>query len=154
MSGGGGGYDKLHGTAARSSAARRGDRVLESYYLLTPVFWVMDALWQAPVRAAGIESRAVRWTYYAALVAIGLVCRLRPRWAPLLALAEGSGNLLMLMLAILLPIWGAAADPAAQGGQLMGSWGLANVFVVGLMTIYAIKRAEWQLWARSGRRAP
>lgn len=125
----------------------------EVYYFLTPVFWLMDVLLEAPIRAAAIESTPGRWTYYVLLVGIGVVCHLRPGWSAFLGLLEGSGNLLLLILSILLPIWNAAVELPA-GGDVIGMTQLANFALVAPMTVLAIKRAEWGLVAgASGHRS-
>jgi hypothetical protein len=108
------------------------------------LFWAADVLLHAPIRVAGIDSEPGRWAYYAGLVAIGIACRLRPRWAPFLALFEGSGNLLLLILSVLLPIWGATVDPMGATPGI-GRWEVANFALVAPFTVWAIKRAEWAI---------
>ncbi len=128
-------------------SARAGeDRLFELYYLLTPGFLLVDVLMGLPVRAAAIESTGWRLAYYALLVGIGVWCRLRPRWAHALGLVEGSVNLLLLLLSVLLPIWNAAIELPA-GGEVVGLAGVLNLALVGSMTVLAMKRSERALWA-------
>jgi hypothetical protein len=127
-------------------AARPVD-VFTAYYLLTPLFWLLDVAVEAPLRAAAIAPGGARRAYYLALLATGVVCWLRPRWAPFLALIEGSGTLLLLVLAILLPVWDLAAGLEA-GGPVIALPQVANFAIVASMTVFSIKRAEWALFHR------
>lgn len=132
---------------ASPTLARGGPGPFQAYYLLTPVFWVSDVLFHAPIRVAGIGPESWRWAYYAGLVAIGVACRLWPRSAPFLALVEGSGNLLLLILSVLLPIWDATLEPMAAAPGIDG-WAVANFVLVAPFTVLAIKRAEWAIARR------
>ena len=78
---------------------------LTLYYLATPLFALLDLAFGLPVRAVGLESAGQRGLYYAAVFALGWVMRGRPRLAPWLAMLESAGNLALLMIAVLLPIW-------------------------------------------------
>ena len=76
------------------------------YYLLgTGVFWLIDVVLSAPIRAAVIGRPALRYGYYLGLLLIGMAVKLWPRSGPLLGLFETSVNLLLLVLSIMLPYW-------------------------------------------------
>ena len=81
------------------------NRLLTGYYLATPAFWLLDLLVQAPIRAAALEQPGWRFTYYVFAFACGLLCRWRPRLAPVVGMAESSVNVLLLVLSVLLPIY-------------------------------------------------
>ena len=85
-------------------AARWRARALEVYYLASPLFAVIDIVLDAPVRAAAIPDRQLRYAYYAATLACGVLCHLRPRLAPYIGIGESSVNLLLLVLGVMLPI--------------------------------------------------
>ncbi len=80
------------------------ERALEGYYLAAPLFAVLDVVFDAPVRAAAIPDRRLRYAYYAATLACGVACHLRPRLAPHIGIGESSVNLLLLVLGVMLPI--------------------------------------------------
>ena len=127
-------------------------RVLEVYYLATPLFFLVDLVWQAPIRVAGIESQSWRYAYYAALVAFVILGRARPALRPLIGLTESSINLLLLILSIMLPIWGMAdlvfTDQPVP--PLFPPAKLWNFVLVAPMVVISIKLNEHALfsWAR------
>lgn len=90
-----------------------GLRVLVGYYLLTPLFALVDLAGWAPIRVAGLERPEARLGYYAGIFTLGLVARRWPRVAPALGITESTVNLFLLILAVLGPLWGLVGDPAA-----------------------------------------
>jgi hypothetical protein len=99
-------------------AARRMDPLV-TYYLATPVFAVADFYLGAPVRVAGLEDPNQRAYYYAALMVCGVVGRLRPGSVPWIGMLESAVNVLLLVLAIMLPIWN-LPTAFASGEELVG----------------------------------
>lgn len=91
---------------------RRGSPVawLTGYYLATPLFALADAALSFSVRAAAIQSAPLRFAYYALLLGLGLLGRARPRMASWIGMLESAFSLTLLLLAVLLPIWGAEPD--------------------------------------------
>ncbi len=81
------------------------NRLLTSYYLATPAFWLLDLLAHVPIRAAGLEQPGWRIAYYLFAFGCGLLCRWRPRVSPVVGMAESSVNILLLALSVLLPIF-------------------------------------------------
>ena len=88
-------------------------RALAGYYLAAPLFLAIDLLFDAPIRAAAIPDRSLRYGYYALTLLCGLVAYLRPRAAPLVGMSECSINLLLLVLGVMMPIFEAPARAAA-----------------------------------------
>lgn len=88
-----------------------GLRVLVGYYLLTPVFALLDWLGAAPFRVAALERLETRLAYYGMIFLIGLAARNWPRAAPFLGAGESVVNLFLLILAVLGPLWGLIDDP-------------------------------------------
>lgn len=88
-----------------------GLRLLIGYYLLTPVFALLDWLGVAPFRVAGLEGLDTRLTYYGAIFLIGVAARSWPRSAPFLGAGESVVNLFLLILAVMGPLWGLIDDP-------------------------------------------
>lgn len=90
--------------------------LLPAYYLATPLLALPDLAFGVPVRVAGLERVSHRLVYYAAVFAVGLVMRARPRLAPWLGMGESALNLTLLMAAVLVPVWSLAEAPAPAGG--------------------------------------
>lgn len=80
-------------------------RLLVGYYLATPAFALADVLGVAPFRVAGLEGSGVRWGYYGVAFLLGLACRRWPAATPWVAMGESAVNLLLLLIAFLVPIW-------------------------------------------------
>ena len=101
---------------ARAAGTRRpAGGFLTAYYLATPVFVVLDAMFGAPVRVASLSDPVERAVYYGVLMALGILCRTHPRVAPWVGMGESAVNILLLVLAVLLPIW-SAPDVVLAGG--------------------------------------
>lgn len=94
-------------------------RLVEGYYLATPLFVLVDVYLSAPIRVAALGDSGLRWPYYAAVFGCGAVCHWKPSWAPGVGMFESSLNLLLLTIAILSPIWG-ALERIETGAPLQG----------------------------------
>ncbi|HSG08584.1 MAG TPA: hypothetical protein VLA36_09505 [Longimicrobiales bacterium] len=103
------------------------------YYLATPLFGVADLVFHAPVRLSSVLPEDARLAYYAAVFFLGVICLLRSGATPWVGMLESSGNLLILLLAILLPIWNLPLILAEGGDAELGltAWSLANALVCG-----------------------
>lgn len=135
-------------------ARRFGGRIVEAYYLATPLFFLGDLIFDAPVRAAAFQTAAWRYAYYVLLLGLGLLCRFRPRLAPLVGMGESAANLLLLILSIMLPIWGMAdlvlADEPVTGAPTVAQ--LVNFVLAGGMAIISFKQNEGAFYREIGRR--
>jgi hypothetical protein len=90
-------------------------RFIATYYLLTPLFWLIDWTYGANVRVVALQdSEGWRALYYVLCMAGGLALWVRPLWSDLLGLLECSIALLLLILGILLPYWRLADQIAAD----------------------------------------
>ena len=75
--------------------------VLRWYYLATPLFWLVGAIWGVNVRVAFLDDFPVgRNAYYLICSALGIVMLRAPTYARRLALAESAANLGFLMLSV------------------------------------------------------
>ena len=91
--------------------------VVRLYYLATPAFAVADWL-GANVRATGLAGHPEwRAGYYVACTLAGVLLHLRPRWTATVGLTEASVNVLLLVLAVMLPYFD-AVSAAASGDEL------------------------------------
>jgi hypothetical protein len=92
---------------------------VRAYYLATPLFALADWL-GANVRAVGLAGHPEwRAGYYTACTLAGVLLHLQPRWAAGIGLLEASANVLLLVLAVVLPYLDAVASVAA-GGTAIG----------------------------------
>ncbi len=133
--------------------ARGGADPLVLYYLATPLFAVLDAVAGWPVRVAALPGGGWRWFWYLVLLLLGLLCRARPRWTPLVGMTESSVNLTFLFLSILLPIWGMPAGDLESAGPVdFGPVRIVNVLLSGGALILAFHRSQWEL--RQGLESP
>ncbi len=95
------------------------NRLLRAYYLATPAFMVMDRLWGTDLRVSFLDGAPhIKYAYYAACFALGIVMMRAPLLAPVGAMIESGINVLLLSLSVLLPYYRAidavaAGEPAA-----------------------------------------
>ena len=108
----------------------------------TLVFWAIDIVLSAPIRAAFLGRSGLRWGYYGALLLIGVAGRQWPRTALPLALLEGSVNLVLLVLSIMLPVWGVLDQIESHQPLSLGftPWTFVNVALTGGALIYFLRR--------------
>jgi hypothetical protein len=125
------------------------------YYLASPLFGVADLAFHAPLRVSLVLPVNARVGYYAAVFLLGVLCLLRPGATPWVGMVESAGNLLILMLGILLPIWSLASDPSTVAGGVVGlnGWGAANALLAGGMLTLAFRSHHRQALARPARRS-
>lgn len=74
----------------------RGLRIaVMALYLLTPIFWLLDALGYADLRLPNMldSHAAARWTYYGVLTLLGIGMTLLPRLIGTFAVLESAINL-------------------------------------------------------------
>lgn len=139
---------------AEPGAAGR-ERLLEAWYLASPLFLVADAAWGVGVRAAFLPTTGLRAIYYLLAFGCGLLLRARPRLAPALGMAESALNILLLTVAVLLPYQQALdavlADrpipPAALSPPIL-SYALS-----GAVLLFSFYRAQARLGLASPRRS-
>jgi hypothetical protein len=80
---------------------------------------VLDALFGLDFRAPGLKSPELRYLYYGLCLLCALACYWRSRYDALIAIAESSVNLLILLAGVMIPIvrlGDLAGDTAASPG--------------------------------------
>ncbi len=128
-------------------AARPARSWIEVYYLATPLFALADWL-GANVRAVGLAGHPeIRAGYYVICTVAGALVHVRPSWSAGVGLLESSANVLLLVLAVLLPYYDAVASVAAGGGT--GALPMTPAFLANFL----ISGAVWtSVFYRSVRR--
>ena len=117
-------------------------RLLQLYYLITPIFLIVDLL-GAPIRMAALTQNW-RVGYYVAAFVLGMIMRRRPALAAPLGLLESSLNILLLVLSIMLPIW-AVYDQALAGAPLelgLGPATFVNFLLAAPIAVVTFRRRQ------------
>jgi hypothetical protein len=102
---------------------------IRRYYLLTPLFIVLDALFGLDFRVSGLASPELRYLYYGLCLLCALACYWRNRYSALIAIAESSANLLILMASIMIPI----ARPGDFAGDSAASVGISGDHLINFL---------------------
>ena len=87
---------------------RRSVGFVSGYLLGTPLFLIVDLLFDAPFRVAALQDSNTRFLYYGVAFGCGMLSRARPRLEPWIGMGESAFNILLLILAIIMPIWDVA----------------------------------------------
>lgn len=119
-----------------------GQAWLPLYYLGgTALFWLIDVILSAPIRAAFIGRPGMRYAYYLGLLGIGIVVKLYPRSGPLLGVLETSTNLLLLVLSIMLPYW-SLLDQVETGPLTLPftPWTFVNFGITGAILVTMLQK--------------
>ena len=101
----------------------------------------------APIRAAGVESLALRLAYYGGAFALGWIMLSRPALVPWLTMGESAVNLTLLMASVLVPIWSMAQTMDMSAVEELPSRVL-NLVLSGSALVYSFYAGQ----ARAGRR--
>ncbi len=75
-----------------------GPRLIQAYYLATPLFFLVDVFLSFPIRVSALADPGLRYLYYAFALGCGVATRVRPKVGPYVGLAESSLNILLLVL--------------------------------------------------------
>ena len=100
-------------------------RLIQGYYLGTPLFFLADVFWGWRVRLAdGVGDWTFRCIYYGFCFLCAFLCMKWPRLAPLVGVGESSVNVLLLVLGVLLPVI-QAPGRVLRGEPVVGLFTLA-----------------------------
>lgn len=91
-------------------------RLIQTYYLASPLFLVIGWWWGMEIRVTFIPDLRLRFLYYLLLSGLGLLTHFRPASAPWVALGESTLNLFLIMAWILIPLYG--MSEALEGGAV------------------------------------
>lgn len=111
-----------------------GPRVLQAYYLASPVFFL--AHWQLgfDLRAAFLDSTGWMVVYYTVCLGLGLLAWRRPALAPLVGVAESSVNFALLILSVALPVLTAGSlilEGREWAPPFEGPWDVLSFLFIG-----------------------
>lgn len=133
---------------------RSGIGFFTGYLLGTPVFLLIDVLFHAPIRIAALQGSNVRFAYYGVAFALGLLARARPSIEPWVGMGETAFNILLLVLAIMIPIWN-LPDALLANEPLVGPFDtipLTNFGLSGSILLVGYYRSQARAFSR--RRPP
>jgi heme A synthase len=123
-----------------------GGRWIRRYYLLTPLFIVLDVLFGLNVRVSGLASPELRYLYYGLCLLCALACYWQSRYSALIAIAESSVNLLILLAGVMIPIvhlGDLAGDAAANAG--ISGYNVINFLLSGGILLSVFYSAQDEL---------
>jgi hypothetical protein len=129
-------------------------QLLQFYYLATPLFFLVDLLWEAPIRVAFVEDVSIRYSYYLLCLLCGGLCYRRPRMAPLVGLFESSLNILLLVLSALLPLYRLPEQILTEEvvTNPITSTRITNFCLSGLILVISFRSREIALGAMRGQK--
>ena len=109
------------------------NHIFRIYYLGTPLFMLADYLLGFPMRVAGIEEPGLRLIYYLFCIGCAVALWLWPVRTILLALAESSINIFLLIYSVMAPIFhlGSALTSGEPMPEIITSAGLINFIIAG-----------------------
>jgi hypothetical protein len=142
------------GVCRREEELLRKLRLIQGYYLASPLFWLMGFWWGWEIRVTFLPDPRLRFGYYVVLSVLGLLTHFRPSSAPWVALGESTLNLFLILAWILLPIYalpdtlggGGAVGVPYTPGEVLVNGGLAgSVFLVGFYQAQSaiLERFPW-----------
>jgi fumarate reductase subunit D len=121
-------------------------KLIRAYYLATPLFVVLDALFGITFRASGLTLAEYRYLYYGFCLLCALGCFLQVRYSALIAIAESSVNLLILLLGIMLPVIQLGDLPGeADAAILINSDNILNFMITGIVLVCVFHAAQREL---------
>jgi hypothetical protein len=105
------------------------------YYLATPVFFLADLLWDAPVRASFIGDPRVRYAYYAACFGCGIVMWQSKTYTKRIGIVECLVNFTMVIFSIMVPVINAPDAILAGADRVYDPAHPINAGLSGLMLL-------------------
>lgn len=119
-------------------------RLVILYYVATPLFALLDLGGGVNLRLAGLEGHTVlRVVYYLLCAACAGVAWRRPRWAPVIGLAEGTLTITLLILGVMLPIVTLPSTIDTEGAVRLAAQlpeAVANLVLSGTVWIVSLIR--------------
>jgi len=121
-------------------------RLIQLYYLCTPLFFMVDAGLGLELRAGFLDEAGGRYGWYALCFGLGLVVWWWPVAAPGVALLESALNFMLLCVAVLAPVFQFSPEAMDTAGQIgLSGQRLAAFVLVGTACIVSFHLALRQL---------
>ncbi len=121
-------------------------KLIRAYYLVTPLFVILDILFGFTFRASGLTLPEYRYLYYGFCLLCALGCFFQVRYTALIAIAESSVNLLILLLGIMLPVIHLGNLQGETGAAiLINSDNILNFMITGLVLVGVFHAAQREL---------
>jgi hypothetical protein len=119
---------------------------IRRYYLLTPLFIVLDVRFGLSFRVSGLTTPELRYLYYGLCLLCALACYWQNRYSALITMAESSVNLLILLAGVTLPIvrLGDLAGDAPASAGISGD-NLLNFLLSGGLLLAVFYSAQQDL---------
>jgi len=73
-------------------------RLVWFYYVITPLFLLVELLWGIDFRVPALLSMPMRYFYYTCCFGCGAACFLRPRFTPVIAFVESTINVILIFV--------------------------------------------------------
>lgn len=129
---------------------------LTRYLLGTPLFVLLDIAFDAPVRVAALQHSNLRFGYYGFAFACGILAHARPALEPWVGMGESAVNILLLVLAVMVPIW-SLPDALMANAPLVGPFdkvSLINFVISGTVLVVGFYGAQARSQAARARPPP
>jgi len=112
------------------------------FYLATPVFVLLDLIFDWDIRVSFLDEHAGwKYLYYTFCLAIGLVMWKLPALEAILGMVEGGVNMLLLTLSVMLPYY-ASIDLIANGEEIknpLDNFGIFNYLLSGCFLLISMQ---------------
>jgi len=117
-------------------------KVLLWFYLATPVFFLLDILFQWDVRVSFLDDN-IGWKtlYYIFCFGIGYMMWKIPSLEYVFGIIEGGVNMLLLTLSVMLPYY-AAIDAISSGSEVsnpLNTFSVINYIISGIFLLISIE---------------
>ena len=125
--------------------------LLQFYYILTPLFFIVELIWQVRVRVPLILTSAeLRYGYYGVCFVCGVLCYFRQKLTPVVAIVESTINIALLCSGFYLTVINSGFD-LAEGKidkvpEALTPKGILGFVLMLVVWTIAFKRGEWTLF--------
>ncbi|NIS50098.1 MAG: hypothetical protein GWN94_03105 [Phycisphaerae bacterium] len=135
----------------KGSVKAGGFGLLNFYYVLTPLFLVMELVWGIRVRVPFLlASAGLRYGYYGMCFLFGLTCYFRRKLMPIVAIFESTINIALLIGGFYLTILHSGIDFATsdidEAPEVVTYKEIIGFVLALAIWMIAFKRGEWILF--------
>ena len=117
--------------------------IIKFYYFLTPVFFILDSIWEQTFRVAGLDNQTYRFAYYGLCLICALICYLDKYLSIIVSLVESGINMLILLMSVMLPIFTAGYHAEGDLSTIgLNGQKLINFLLIGSLISYSYYTAQ------------